>query len=82
MDGVGFARFIHLFYDPAFVEVFLRPRPPALMLDSVLGMLAGGAMVGMPLRMRAALELFFAAVRVTRWRRRRHGRPVESRLRW
>jgi hypothetical protein len=77
-----FARFIRHFYDPAFIEVFLRPKPPAFMLDSVLGVLAGGALLGMPLRMRASLEAFFGVVRMTRWARRRRGRPVESRLRW
>ena len=77
-----FARFIRHFYEPAFTAVFLRPRTTAGMLDSVTGVLAGGAFLGMPLRMRASLELFFTVVRVTRWVFRRRGRPVESRLRW
>ena len=33
-------------------------------------------------RMRLSLEAFFALVRLNRWRRRRHGRPIESRLEW
>jgi flavin-dependent dehydrogenase len=77
-----FVRFIRHYYEPAFLEVFLRPRNVAGMLDTVTGVLAGGAFVRIPLRMRLSLEVFFAIVRVNRWRRRRHGRPVESRLEW
>jgi flavin-dependent dehydrogenase len=81
--GTGpFFRFIRNYYEPAFLEVFLRPRNVAGMLNTVLGVLAGGAFVHVPLRMRLRLEAFFAIVRMTRWRRRRHGRPIESRLEW
>ena len=51
-------------------------------LDSVLGVLAGGAFLRMRLRMRGSLTVFFAIVRVNRWLRRWRGRPVESRLSW
>jgi flavin-dependent dehydrogenase len=77
-----FLRFIRSYYEPAFLDVFLAPRPAAGILDSVTGVLAGGTFLGVPLRMRLSLELFFAIVRVNRWVRRRHGRPVESRLEW
>jgi len=77
-----FLRFIRSYYDPAFLDVFLAPRPMAGILDSVTGVLAGGTFLGVPIRMRLSLELFFAIVRVHRWVRRRHGRPVESRLEW
>jgi len=52
------------------------------MLDSVTGVLAGGAFLRMRLRMRLSLGLFFTVVRFNRWVRRRRGRPVESRLEW
>jgi flavin-dependent dehydrogenase len=77
-----FLRFIRSYYDPAFLEVFLAPRPTLGILGAVTGVLAGGTFMGIPLRTRLSLELFFAAVRITRWARRRHGRPVESRLEW
>ncbi len=77
-----FFRFIRHYYEPAFLDVFLRPRNVAGMLDTITGVLAGGAFVRIPLRMRLSLEAFFAIVRINRWRRRRRGRPVESRLEW
>ncbi len=77
-----FWRFIKNYYEPSFLEVFLRPQNVASTLDTVLGVLAGGAFVHVPLRMRLSLEVFFAIVRINRWRRRRHGRPIESRLEW
>jgi flavin-dependent dehydrogenase len=75
-------RFIRLYYDPSFLEVFLHPKEVAGMLDAVTGVLAGGGFLSMPLRTRLSLGLFFTVVRLTRWRRRRWGRPVESRLEW
>ncbi len=77
-----FFRFIRLYYDPSFLEIFLNPQEIAGMLDAVTGVLAGGAFSSMPLRMRLSLGFFFTAVRVNRWIRRRQGRPVESRLEW
>jgi len=77
-----FFRFIRQYYDPAFLEIFLRPRETAGMLDSVTGVLAGGAYLSMPLRMRLSLALFFTIVRVNRWVRYWKGRSVESRLEW
>ncbi|HEV2057146.1 MAG TPA: tryptophan 7-halogenase [Methylomirabilota bacterium] len=77
-----FVRFIRRYYEPAFLEVFLQPRDRLGILDSVLGVLAGGAFLRMRLRMRGSLTVFFAIVRVNRWLRRWRGRPVESRLGW
>jgi 2-polyprenyl-6-methoxyphenol hydroxylase-like FAD-dependent oxidoreductase len=77
-----FMRFITSYYDPAFLEVFLAPRPALGILDAVTGVLAGGTFMGIPLKTRLSLETVFAAVRLTRWVRRRRGRPVESRLEW
>jgi flavin-dependent dehydrogenase len=77
-----FFRFIRLYYDPTFLELFLNPRKAGGMLDAVISVLAGGTFLSMPLRTRVSLGLFFTVVRLTRWRRRRQGRPVESRLEW
>jgi len=48
----------------------------------VTGVLAGGAFPTMRWRMRLKLAAFFIVVRINRWRRRRHGHSVESRLEW
>jgi len=77
-----FLRFIRRYYEPAFLEVFLQPRNRLGILDGVLGVLAGGAFLRMPLRMRSSLAIFFVIVRVNRWLRRWRGQPVESRLGW
>jgi hypothetical protein len=75
-------RFIRRYYEPAFIEIFLQPRERLGMLDSVTGVLAGGAFLRMRLSMWASLTAFFAIVRVNRWVRRWRGRTVESRLEW
>ena len=77
-----FFRFIHKYYEPAFLELFLKPRNYFGMRDAVLTVLAGGAFAGMPLRIRASLELLFALTRLKVASRRRAGLPVESRLEW
>jgi flavin-dependent dehydrogenase len=77
-----FVRFIRRYYEPAFIEIFLQPRERLAMLDSVTGVLAGGAFLRMRLKMWGSLTVFFAIVRVNRWVRRWRGRPVESRLEW
>jgi flavin-dependent dehydrogenase len=77
-----FFKFIRQYYDPSFLEVFLNPQERGGMLDSVTGVLAGGAFLRMRLRMRLSLGLFFTVVGFNRWVRRRRGRPVESRLEW
>ncbi|HVG78817.1 MAG TPA: tryptophan 7-halogenase [Patescibacteria group bacterium] len=77
-----FQRFIQYFYDPAFMEMFLKPREFAGMVDGVTGVLAGGAFLRRTLRMRVSLSVFFTVVRINRWVRRRRGLPVESRFKW
>jgi len=76
-----FFRFIHKYYEPAFFEVFLRPRT-RWVLEAVLSVLSGGAFMKMGWGTRAALAVLFAAARMNLWVRRRAGRPVESRLEW
>jgi len=77
-----FQRFIRNFYDPSFIEMFLKPREVAGMVDSVTGVLAGGAFLRRSLRMRFSLEVFFTIVRINRWVRRRRGLTTESRFEW
>ena len=77
-----FQRFIRHFYDPSFVEMFLKPREYVGMVDSVTGVLAGGAFLRRTLRMRISLEVFFTIVRINRWVRRRRGLTTESRFKW
>jgi flavin-dependent dehydrogenase len=77
-----FFRFIHKYYEPAFLELFLKPRNAFGMFDSVLSVLAGGAFLGMSWRTRLGLEALFAAARVNVAVRRRAGLPVASRLEW
>ena len=76
-----FFRFIHKYYEPAFFEVFLRPRT-RFVLEAVLSVLSGGAFLKMGWGTRLALLVLFAGARVNLWTRRRAGRPVESRLEW
>lgn len=76
-----FFRFINKYYEPAFFEVFLRPRT-RFVIEGVLSVLSGGAFMKMGWRTRLALSVLFAAARVNLWMRRRAGRPVESRLEW
>jgi flavin-dependent dehydrogenase len=81
--GTGlFFRFIHRYYEPSFLDVFLSPSPPVTLRDAVLTVLAGGAFLQRPLWLRLRLAIFQAAVTLTRGRRRRRGLPVESRLTW
>jgi flavin-dependent dehydrogenase len=77
-----FQRFIRYFYDPSFTETFLKPRELAGMVDAVTGVLAGGAFLRRPARMRLSLAVFFTVVRINRWVRRRRGLPTESRFKW
>ncbi len=77
-----FFRFIERYYEPAFVEIFIRPRDTFGMLGAVTSVLAGGAFHHMPWRTRLSLNVFFAIARINYWVRRLRGRPVESRLEW
>jgi len=77
-----FFRFIERYYEPAFLQIFLRPRAFLAMVDAVTGVLAGAAFHRMPPRMRFSLTVFFAIARFNYWVRRLQGRPVQSRLEW
>src|SRR5207249_8694036 len=48
-----FFRFIHKYYEPAFLELFLKPKTAFGMVDAVLSVLLGGAFLGMSWRARA-----------------------------
>jgi hypothetical protein len=73
---------IHKYYEPAFLELFLKPRNNFGMQDAVLSVLAGGFFGKISLRTRLSLGLLFAIARINVWVRRRAGRPVASRLEW
>jgi flavin-dependent dehydrogenase len=75
-------RFIHRYYEPAFFDLLMNPKPSFGIYGAVLHVLSGGAFFGMPWRTRLSLGLLFALAHVNRWTRRRAGRPVESRLEW
>ena len=77
-----FFKFIHKYYEPAFLDLFLQPRDAFGMVRAVLNVLSGGSFIRMPLRVRAALALLFGLTRINTWVRRRGGRAVESRLEW
>ena len=82
-DGITpFFRFIHKYYEPAFLELLLKPRNYFGMRDAVLSVLAGGAFFGMSGRTRRSLNLLFALTRLKVWARRLAGQPAESRLEW
>jgi flavin-dependent dehydrogenase len=74
--------FIHKYYEPAFLDMFMHPKNRLGMYAAVLNVLSGGNWVKTPLRVRLALALFFILARIKTWSWRRAGRPVESRLEW
>ena len=81
--GVGpFFKFIEKYYEPAFLDIFLRPSQRFGMVDAVTTVLAGGAFLSRPIGLRARLGLVFTVAWVNHWFRRVRGRPVESRLEW
>ncbi len=77
-----FFDFIDRYYDPAFLDVFLAPDPPATLRDAVTTVLAGGAFLSRPLWLRARLAVVFLAAARARAARRRRRLPTESRLTW
>src|SRR5262245_51939813 len=50
-----FFEFIERYYDPAFLDVFFAPRPPATLKGALITVFAGGAFVDQPLWLRARL---------------------------
>lgn len=77
-----FFDFIDRYYDPAFLDVFLSPSPPAVLRDAVTTVLAGGAFLRQPAWLRLRLGAVLAGVWYARRLRRRRGLPTESRLSW
>jgi flavin-dependent dehydrogenase len=77
-----FFKFIHKYYEPAFLDLFLRPNNVFGAVTAVLNVLSGGSFIRMPLRVRLALSLLFGLARLNTWSRRRSGKPFESRLEW
>jgi flavin-dependent dehydrogenase len=75
-------RFIHKYYEPAFMDLFMHPRQNFGIYRSVLNVLSGGSFITFPRRNRLSLAILFAITRINVWRRRRAGLPVESRLEW
>ena len=75
-------KFIHKYYEPSFLHFFMHPRDLLGTYVAVLNVLSGGNWIRMPWRVRASLRLLFGLARITGWRRRRQGLPVESRLEW
>jgi flavin-dependent dehydrogenase len=75
-------RFIHKYYEPAFLDMFMHPQDRLGIYPAVLNVLSGGNWVQTPLRVRLALALFFEVARVKTWWWRRQGLDVESRLEW
>jgi hypothetical protein len=81
--GTGlFFEFIDRYYDPAFLDIFFAPAPPAALKDAVTTVFAGGGFLERPLWLRLRLAAVRLGVRCVRWRRRWAGLPVDSRLRW
>jgi flavin-dependent dehydrogenase len=75
-------KFIHKYYEPAFLDLFMHPQDKFGLYAAVLNVLSGGNWVKAPLRVRLSLALLFVVARVKTWSWRRAGLPVESRLEW
>jgi flavin-dependent dehydrogenase len=75
-------KFIHKYYEPAFLDMFMHPQDRLGIYAAVLNVLSGGNWVRMPVHVRATLGLVFLMARIKTWLWRRAGRPVESRLEW
>ena len=75
-------KFIHRYYEPAFLDMFMHPQDRLGLYAAVLNVLSGGNWVISPWRTRLALRVLFAMARVNTWLRRRRGLPIESRLEW
>ncbi len=77
-----FFTLIGKYYQPAFLDIFLRPKDRFGMVRAVTTVLAGGAFLSRPVGLRLRLALVFAIARVNGWVRRWRGQAVESRLEW
>ena len=75
-------KFIHRYYEPAFLDMLMHPQTRLGIYAAVLNVLSGGNWVHTPWRVHLALELVFLTGRLKTWLWRLTGRPVESRLEW
>jgi len=75
-------KFIHKYYEPAFFDLIMHPRPYFGIYEAVLNVLSGGSFIKLRWRTRMSLGMLYAIARLNTWLRRRAGRPVESRLEW
>jgi len=77
---------IERYYDPAFLDAFFAPRPPPVLgpvaRRAFTTVVAGGAFLRRPLRVRLGLGIMSVATRIERVARRRRGLAVDSRLPW
>jgi hypothetical protein len=60
----------------------MKPKNVLGSVDSVLNVLSGGSFLKMTWKTRFGLAFLFNAARMNTWRRRRAGKPIESRLEW
>jgi flavin-dependent dehydrogenase len=77
-----FFTFIKKYYQPEFLDIFLRPKRAFGMMDAVTTILAGGAFLTRPLDLKLRLWLVFSVARVNALLRRWRGKPVGSKLEW
>jgi flavin-dependent dehydrogenase len=75
-------KFIHKYYEPAFLDMFMHPQDRFGIYGAVLNVLSGGNWVRSPWRTRLTLRLVFTMGRLKTWLWRLTGHPVESRLEW
>jgi flavin-dependent dehydrogenase len=75
-------KFIHKYYEPAFLDMFMHPQDRLGIYEAVLNVLSGGNWVVSPWRTRLTLRLVFAMGFFKTWLWRLSGRSVESRLEW
>jgi flavin-dependent dehydrogenase len=75
-------KFIHKYYEPSFMDLFMHPRNTFGLYEAVLNVLSGGNWVTSPWRVRVALRILYGITRINTWVRRRAGLPIESRLEW
>ena len=75
-------RFIHKYYEPAFVYLLMRPHNYFGVYTAVLNVLSGGSFIKLRWRTRVSLAILFALARGHGWLRRWAGLPFASRLEW
>jgi flavin-dependent dehydrogenase len=75
-------KFIHKYYEPAFLYLLMRPHNYFGVYNAVLNVLSGGSFIKLRWRTKMSLNILFAIARGHRWLRRCTGRPFASRLEW